>query len=113
MIRQSTNPDAPFVACFVKGNDRVAIQYRIDPGTDIQETSFSLEGAEMIQVEKNGPNFTVSAARFGDDYERQSIEVPTLSGTVKAGFYVCSSSAGDKEIARFSHLRFFEDLIEK
>jgi len=113
MIRQSTNPDAPFIACFVEGKDRIALQYRIDPGTEIQEISFSVAGAEMIQVEKNGPNFTVSAARFGDDYERQSIEVPTLSGTVKAGFYVCSSSAGDKEIARFSHLRFFEDLIEK
>lgn len=113
MIRKSTNPDAPFVACFLQGNDQVAIQYRIDPGTEIQETSFNIEGAEMIQVEKKGSNFTVSAAQFGDEYERQSIEVPTLSGTVKAGFYVCSGSSGDREMARFSHLRFFENIIGK
>ncbi|MFC2126095.1 hypothetical protein ACFLU5_14930 [Bacteroidota bacterium] len=110
IIRQSTQPDAPFVACVVQGDGDVSLQYRKGQGADTGEILFNVHGAEMIQLVKKGNTFTMSASKFGDDYERQSIELTEFKGSLKAGFFVCSNSAINREIVRFSHIRFVEDI---
>ena len=113
MIRQSPDPDTPYVACVLKGNGQVVLQYRKGPGAASKEILFTVTGAEMIQLEKKGNTFTMSAAKFGEDYERQSVELTGFTGALKAGFYVCSNSTTEKEVVRFSHVRFFEYVMDK
>jgi hypothetical protein len=67
----------------------------------------------MIQVEKKGPTFTMSAARFGEEYERHFIDLPGISGTLKAGFFISSNLPGQREMVRFSRVRYFEDHSEE
>jgi len=110
MIRQSLEPGAPYVACVVERNGLVSLQYRNVAGSATNKILFSIANAEMIQLEKKGNAFTMSAAKFGEDYERRSIELTGFSDTQYAGFYVSSNSANDREIVRFSHVRFFEEI---
>jgi hypothetical protein len=109
MIRQSNIPGAPYLACFRKGNGAVALQYREAQEQVPKEIVFKITYAEMIQLEKKGQIFYVSAARFGEDYERHSIELSALAGKLRAGFFVCSNRSGQRELVRFSRVRYFED----
>jgi hypothetical protein len=113
MVRQSLEADAPHVACVVKGNGLVSLHYRKDPGSETNKISFTVSDADMIQLEKKGNTFTVSAAKFGADYERQSIDVTGFYGAQHTGFYVTTNSIKDREIVRFSRVRFFEYITGK
>ena len=108
MIRQSTQADAPYIACIVEGDGRVSLQYREESGAEIKEVLFTVQGAEMVQLVKKGTTYTMSAAIFGEEYERQSIELNIFKGDAKVGFFVCSNSGGSSETVRFSRVRFFE-----
>lgn len=109
MIRQSLMPGAPYLACIRKGNGTVALQYRELQEGEPREIVFKTTDAEMIQLEKKGQIFHVSAARFGEDYERHSIELPGFPGKLRAGFFVCSNRSDQRELIRFSRVRYFED----
>ena len=113
MIRQSSALDSPYVACVVKGNGLVSLQFRKNSDSDTKKILFTITGAEMIQLEKKGNTFTMSAAKFGEDYERQSIELTGFTGSLKAGFFVGLDKVGDREIVRFSRVRFFENIMGK
>lgn len=110
LIRQSMEASAPFIACVLTGNGLVSLKYMKDPGSVINEIKFSVTNAEVIQLEKKGNAFTMSAAKFGADYERQSIELTGFNGAQLIGFYVSSNSTSEQEIVRFSHVRLFEDI---
>lgn len=65
-------------------------------------------GAEMIQIEKKGDSYTVSAAKFGEIYERNSVELTGFKDPAMIGFFVYSGSGKEKEAAGFSNLRFYK-----
>jgi len=108
MVRQSSDPDAPFIACVVQGDGTMKLKYRADSGKTAKELNIKVTGAEMIQVEKKGDTYTVSAAKFGETYEKTSVQVPGIKGSLLTGFFVCSGSETEKEAAAFSNIRFFE-----
>lgn len=107
MMRQSLSADAPYIACLVQKNGLVTLKYRSAVGETIKEFKFKVADAEMIEIEKKGDSYTVSAAKFGETYERNTIEVPGFSGPLMIGFFVNSDSRTDKEAACFSNLRIF------
>jgi hypothetical protein len=110
MIRQSPAPGAPYVACTIQGNGQVFLRYGNVPGTATKEIPFTVMNAEMIQLEKKGNIFTMSAAKFGEEYVRKSIELPGFTEVQKVGFYISPGQANEREIVRFSRVRFFEDI---
>jgi hypothetical protein len=110
MIRSMDSSDTPYIACVLRGDGLVTVQYREAGSTRPVEIMFKVKQAGMIQIEKKGPTFTVSAARFGEEYERHSTGLPGLSGILRGGFFVCSNRAGQMELVRFSRVRYFEDI---
>lgn len=108
MVRQSSEPDAPFFACMVLGDGTIKIFYRTGSDKTARKLSHQVRGAEMIQVEKSGDSYTVSAAKFGEPYEQTSVRVAGLKESLLAGFFVCSGTETEKEAAAFSNIRFFE-----
>ncbi len=109
MVRQSSDPGAAFVSCFVQNDELVKINYRTVAGESVREISFKLKGAEMVQIEKKVDSYTVSAAKFGEPYERNTIQIPGIKGSALTGFFVYSGSEKDKEAAAFSNIRLVED----
>ena len=106
MIRSGLSPDAAHVSCVVHGDGLTALQYRSSAGADMQEVKFMLEGPDIIQLEKKGQVYTMSVARSGDTYTKESIELP-LKGDLVTGLFICSHDNGVAEKARFSNVRIF------
>jgi len=108
MMRESSDAGTGFISCFVQNEGVVKLQYRPADGQAIKEILFKISGAEMIQLEKKGDSYIVSAAKFGEIYERNSVELPGFKNTSMTGFFVSSGSDKEKEAAGFTNLRFYE-----
>jgi hypothetical protein len=109
MLRQSSSPGSAFIACLVQNDGAIKLQYRQSEGELTKEIIFKLSDAEMIQIERKQGSFIVSAARFGETYERNTVEIPVLKGSSLIGFFVLSGSDKEKEAAAFSNVRLFEN----
>jgi hypothetical protein len=110
MMRQSTAKDAAFIACLVSKDGVVTLQYRPVAREVTKEISFKVTEAEMIQIERKGDSCTISAAKFGGTYERNSVQIAGFSDSVMIGFVVSSGSSKEKDAACFSSIRFFKDF---
>jgi hypothetical protein len=108
MVRHSLEPGAAFVACFVQNDNVVKLKYRAASGEKVKEISFKVTGGEMIQIEKKGDIYTVSSAKFGEAYERNTVQIPGIKESSVIGFFVCSGSEEEKEAAAFSNIRLFD-----
>jgi hypothetical protein len=107
MIRRSTDPDAAFIACLVQKDGIVTLKYRQVAGEATKDIIFKVTEAEMIEIEKKGNTYTVSAAKFGETYERNSVEITGSEEPTMIGFCVYSNSKTEKEVACFSNVRTF------
>lgn len=108
MVRQSYDQDVPFIACHITGDGTLKINYRASTDKTTRELIIKVADAEMIQIEKEGESFTVSAAKFGEEYKRTSLSIQGINSSLLAGFFVCSGSETKKEAAAFSNIRYFE-----
>jgi hypothetical protein len=110
MFRHSIDPDAAFIACLVQSDGITKINYRTAKGEVAKEIAFKVPQAEMILLEKNADNYIVKVAKFGETYEQMSIKISGNEGSSLIGFFVVSGSAGKKEAAAFSNIRYFNAL---
>ena len=115
MIRTDLSADAPHVSCVIHGDGLTSLQYRRRAGEDMEEVKFELTAPDMIQLEKRGDRFTMSAARFGEPYTHRSIEVG-LGEELLAGLFICAHNDTVTEDALFSNVRVFgtapDDLVQ-
>jgi len=106
MIRSGLDEGAAHVSCVVHGDGLTSLQYRREAGQDMEELKFETEGPQVLQLEKKGSSFTVSVAKEGDLYTRQSLEL-SLDGSLETGLFVCSHNKDVMEEAVFSNVRVF------
>ncbi|MBR9998739.1 MAG: hypothetical protein KFF73_07200 [Cyclobacteriaceae bacterium] len=80
-----------------------------DPGWIPESDKFAVMKADMIKIAKKGNTLILSAARFGEEYTRQTLTMQSDPGSLKAGIFIFAGSNGPSRmvIARFSHVRFF------
>ncbi|OPZ69745.1 MAG: translocation protein TolB [bacterium ADurb.Bin478] len=107
MIRESQRASAAMVACTVHGDGLTCLQYRKAGDEDVQEIRFSVTGPDVVQLEKKGNLFTMSAARFGDRYEAQNLENVNLPDNLLAGLFICSHNDTISEEVEFTNVRIF------
>jgi TolB protein len=105
MVRSSLDSDSTHVNAAVHGNGLTSLQYRRSKSGITEEVRSSLKGADVIQLERKGDTYTMSAARFGDAFVTQQVSDLTLGNEVYAGLYVCSHNEGVIEKAVFSDVR--------
>jgi hypothetical protein len=82
MARASMEAGSPHVSAVVHGDGLTSLQYRRTPGANTEEIPFPFPGAEQIQLERRGDTYIMSAARFGEPYESQSVAEPGLGDEV-------------------------------
>jgi Tol biopolymer transport system component len=106
MIRSGLSADAAHVSCVIHGDGLTSLQYRSRPGTDMEEVRFESSGPEVIQLEKKGDTYTMSVARRGETYLKESLEL-SIGDTLLAGLFICSHNDTVTEKAKFSNVRIF------
>lgn len=107
MIRSSAATNAAVVLCAFHGDGITSLQYRTHAGSDMKQIVFNVQGADVMQLEKKGNVFTMSAAHFGKLYEVRQVDSINLGNNLLAGLFLCSHTNEYSEKAEFSNTRIF------
>ena len=105
MIRHSLEGNSPAVLAAVHGDGTAALQYRATPGTDMAEKSLPVNGAAVIQLERRGNTFIMSAAKMGERFFDDQVTFIDLGDEVYIGMFVCAHNADAVEKATFKNVR--------
>lgn len=104
-VRASLEADAPHASAVVHGDGLTSLQFRRTRGAETEELKFERGGADVIQLERRGDTFVMSAARFGETFVTQSVESLALGEEVYVGLFVCSHNKDVTERALFRDVR--------
>jgi TolB protein len=105
MVRSSLDSNSSHINATVHGDGLTSLQYRRSKGGLTEESKLSLKGADVIQLERKGDSYTMSAARFGGEFVTQQVADLSLGNEVYAGLYVCSHNENVIERAVFRDVR--------
>jgi len=105
MIRPSLEADAPYVDCAEHGDGLTALQFRRTKGADTEQIMLSVTNADVLQLERKGNTYTLSAARQGEPFVTASLPDLDLGDAVHAGLFVCSHNGEVLEQAVFRNVR--------
>lgn len=105
MARTSLDSSAPNICTGIHGDGLLTLQYRETQGGTTGEVRAPRQGADVIQLERDGDNFIMSVARFGEPFESVRVENLDLGQELYVGLYVCSHEAATVEQAVFHNVR--------
>jgi Tol biopolymer transport system component/regulation of enolase protein 1 (concanavalin A-like superfamily) len=105
IVRSSLDPRSPHVNACRHGNGLTAFQFRRSQGAPTEEAYFYLKSPNVIQLERKGKTYTMSAARFGETFTSKRISDVDLGDEVYVGIYVCSHNNSVVEKAIFKNVR--------
>ena len=104
MVRAGLEADSPHAVAVVHGDGLTSLQFRRTKGAATEEIKSNVSGANVLQLERHGNNYHVSAARFGDVLTSESVALD-LGDEVYVGLFVCSHNKDVTEKAVFSNVR--------
>jgi TolB protein len=90
IIRASLDPRSPHVNACIHGNGVAALQFRRTEGAITEEIHLKVAGPNVLQLERSGKKFIMSAAHFGDAYSTQELAGIDLPDEVYIGIYLCA-----------------------
>lgn len=105
MARAGSAADAAHACAAVHGDGLVALQFRRAPGEPTEEVRMPLHHADVIQLERKGAIFIMSAARFGEPFMSVQVAELELGEPIDAGLFVCSHAENRAETATFDNVR--------
>ncbi|MDZ4656176.1 MAG: hypothetical protein SH868_01220 [Bythopirellula sp.] len=105
IMRSSRDEDAPYVDVAIHGDGLVSMQFRRTQGAITEQVEASITYGNVVQLEKKGNTYTMSVARFGEEFVTAQVEGLDLGEVVYTGLFVCSHNADVVEEAAFSNVR--------
>lgn len=105
IIRPSLEAGAPHVDAVAHGDGLTSLQYRLTKGGQTEQIKASVQGADVIQLERKGGTYIMSVARFGEPFVTEQTVNPAIGDEVYAGLFVCSHNKDVEETAIFSNVR--------
>ena len=104
-VRSTLEADSPHASAVLHGDGLTSLQFRRTRGAETEEAKFERGGADVLQLERRGENFVMSAARFGETFVTRTVEHVALGDEVYVGLFVCSHNREVTERALFRDVR--------
>jgi Tol biopolymer transport system component len=104
IVRSSFADDAPHGAAVLHGDGLTSLQFRRTRGAPTEEIVSKIRSADVLQLERHGNTYRMSAARFGDVLASEEVSLD-LGDQVYVGLFVCSHNKDVTEKAVFSNVR--------
>ena len=104
-VRTGFEPGAAHVSAVVHGDGLAALQFRRAACGPTEEVRSAMAGPEVVQLERRGNTFIMSAARFGDTFASVEVTGVVLGEDVVVGLFVCSHDETVVEQATFRDVR--------
>ena len=105
IVRSSLDAEAPYADVAVHGDGLVSLQYRKTKGAATEQIEASITHADVVQLERKGNTYTMSVAKFGEEFVTEQIADLDLGDEVYAGLFICSHNPEVVEEAVFSNVR--------
>jgi TolB protein len=105
IVRATLDPRSSHVNACVHGNGVAALQFRRTDGAPTGEIHLRFDGPDVLQLERSGRKFRMSAARFGEAYATQDIDDVDLPDEVYVGIYICAHNNTLVEKGVFRNVR--------
>lgn len=104
-VRKSLASSAPNIHATVHGDGLTSLQFRATEGGDTEQYLLNLVAPNVIQLERRGDTYIMSAARHGEPFQVTSVSHVTLGEDLYVGLSVCSHNPDVVETATFSNVR--------
>ena len=105
MIRQGQEADAPYVDAMVHGEGLTSLQFRRTKGAITEQKEMTIKGPDVIQLERKGGSYILSAAKWGDPFTVVEVSDVSLGDEVFVGLALCSHNPEVTERAVFRDVR--------
>jgi TolB protein len=113
MVRSGLATDAPYADCAEHGNGETCLQFRRAAGGKTQEIMLNISNADVLQFERRGQTYILSAAHYGEPFISAQLTNFDLGDDVYAGLFICSHEADVVEKAIFRDVRIIRPAPEK
>ena len=105
MVRHSLEMNSPCVSATVHGDGITALQYRDSPKEDMQNLIMPIEAADVVQLERKGDTYIMSAAKMGERFFTEQASDIVLGEEVYIGLFVCAHNSDVVEKGAFKNVR--------
>ena len=105
MVRKNLDGGSAHVNAVVHGDGLTSLQYRKTTGAETGEQKSALTNADVVQLERKGNTYTMSAARKGDLFGPEEKIDLDLGDEVYVGIFVCSHNPNVSETVVFNNVR--------
>jgi TolB protein len=105
IVRASLDPNSPHVNACRHGGGLAALQFRRAAGATTEEIHMKIDAPDVLQLERSGGKFTMSAAHFGETFSSQDLEAINLPDEVYVGIYICAHNNAVVEKGIFRNVR--------
>ncbi|NQU86404.1 MAG: TolB family protein [Mariniphaga sp.] len=105
MVRHSLEVNSPCAAATVHGDGLISLQTRSNPNVDMETLTLDLSGADVIQLERQGNTYIMSAAKMGERFFEQQVSALELGDEVYVGLFICAHNPDVVEKATFHNVR--------
>jgi TolB protein len=105
IARASLDADSANVSAALHGNGLADLIYRRTAGAKTEEKRFSLNGPDLVQLERRGNTYIMSVARVGEPLVAQEISDIDLGDEPFVGLFVCAHNKDDMVSVLFQNVR--------
>ncbi len=112
MARADLTAGSAHASAALHGDGLVSLQFRRTPAGSTEEVQAALAGADVLQLERKGNSFSMSAARYGQPFTTVEAAEIDLGETVYVGLFICSHQAETAERASFRDVRIVVPVRE-
>ena len=116
IIRNSLTTGSEHINAVIHGDGLTSLQHRSKPGNNTEEKKSEAVMPDVLQLERKGNNYIMSAAKFGETFKQTEVSNLELNDVVYVGLFVCSHIHEHAETAVFSNVRIvkpaLDDLIQ-
>jgi Tol biopolymer transport system component len=112
MARASLDSSSAQVCTGIHGDGLVSLQFRRTQGGQTEEVKAPLNGADVIQLERKGNTYSLSAAHYGEPFTTVQASQIDLGKEIYLGLFVCSHEDDVVEKAAFRDVRIVAPVME-
>ncbi|HEY7886478.1 MAG TPA: hypothetical protein VIC08_16135, partial [Cellvibrionaceae bacterium] len=104
-VRESLEANSAHVLAAVHGDGLTALQFRERTGANTEEYKLNLQAPDVIQLERRGQTFIMSAARMGEPFQVTQVSHVNLPDQVYVGLALTAHNAEVIERVELANVR--------
>jgi len=108
MLREKLTSKSAHVSAALHGDGLTSLQYRPQKGSETEEKQASITAPDILQLERRGDTFIMSAAKSGAPFKTVQLDSLKLKEMASVGLFICSHTANTKETAVANNVRLIK-----